>query len=193
MKDILEIRIHGRGGHGAKTASHLLALAALKEGKYIQAFPEYGPERAGAPVKTYVKISDRKIKSYAPIKHAEIVIIIDSSLINEADIRKTLHDKCVIIANCKSECHICKDESCELHKIRPEYESYSVNATDIALKNLGRDVPNIIMLGALLKIKSVVKKETMIEIVKEHFLEKIGREKTEANIKAFEEGYNSVK
>jgi len=192
-KDIIEIRMHGRGGHGAKTAAHLLALAALEEGKYIQAFPEYGPERSGAPVKTYIKISNEKIKSFSPIKHAEIIVIIDSSLINEADIKRTLNKNCVIIANCKRECHICEDESCELHKIKHVYKTYSVGASNIAIKYLGKDIPNTVMLGALVKITNIVKKDSLLKILKNHFLKKIGEEKTEANIKAFEEGYNKVK
>jgi len=192
-KEIIEIRMHGRGGMGSKTAGHLLALAALKEGKYVQAFPEYGPERSGAPVKTYIKISDKKIKSFSPIKHAEVVVIIDSSLINEIDIRKTLSKDCIIIANCKRECEVCKDEGCELHKIKPKYRTYSVGASNIAIKNLGKDIPNIVMLGALVKITNVVNKDFLIKEVREHFLEKIGKEKTEANIKSFEEGYGNVK
>ncbi|MBU2634320.1 MAG: 2-oxoacid:acceptor oxidoreductase family protein [Nanoarchaeota archaeon] len=192
-KEIVEIRMHGRGGHGAKTAAHLLALAALDEGKYIQAFPEYGPERAGAPVKTYVKIADKKIKSFSPIKHAEIVVIIDSSLINESDIIKTLGKDCVIIANCKLDCEVCNDESCELYKIKSKYKTYSIEASDIAIQKLGKDIPNIVMLGALIKITNVVNKAHLINVIKDYFLEKIGKEKTEANILAFEEGYNKVK
>ena len=99
MKDILEIRIHGRGGQGAKTASQFIAEAALGEGKNIQAFPEYGPERAGAPMKAYTRISDKQITTYAPVVNPDVVIVIDPTLVKSANVTEGLTDDGILIVN----------------------------------------------------------------------------------------------
>lgn len=187
---VIEIRIHGRGSQGAKTAGQLLAEAALLEGKNIQASPEFGPERSGAPVKSYVKISDKEIKSYAPIKHAEVVAVIDPSLIDEEAIYETLAKSCILIVNCRrNRCDLCI-------LVRKHFKGhhYRVDASKIALETLGKDIPNTVLLGALVKIskEKIVKLDSLKKIVKEHFI-KIGKEDVaEKNVKALERGYNEV-
>lgn len=187
---MIEIRIHGRGSQGAKTAGQLLAEAALSEGKNIQAFPEYGPERSGAPVKSYVKISDREIKSYAPIKHAEIVAVIDISLMDEEDIYETLAKSSILVVNCKKN----RCDKCILVRRYFKGNHYSIDASKIALETIGKDIPNTALLGALIKVskEKIVRLESLKKIIKKHFIS-IGKEDmAEKNMKALERGYNEV-
>ncbi len=178
-----EIRIHGRGGQGAKTAAELIAETALDEGRFIQAFPEYGPERSGAPVKTYVKISDKKILSYSAIKHAEIVLVIDDSLIDEKVV-ENLADSCVMIVNSSK-------------KVKVEGFKgylYCVDATKIALEEIGKNIPNIALVGALIKVSNekIIKLNGLNKKIKE-LLSSKGDKIVEANIKAARRAYEQVK
>ena len=99
MKEIFEIRIHGRGGQGAKTASQFIAEAALGEGKNIQSFPEYGPERAGAPMKAYARISDKPITTYAPVINPDFVMVIDSTLVGPSNVTEGLTSEGTLVVN----------------------------------------------------------------------------------------------
>ena len=99
MKDIFEIRIHGRGGQGAKTAAQFIVEAALSKGKHIQSFPEYGPERAGAPMKAFARISDVEIRTYAPVVNPDVVIVIDHTLLDSVDVTEGLGEDGVLLVN----------------------------------------------------------------------------------------------
>lgn len=187
MKDILEIVIHGRGGQGAKTAGQLLVEAANDKGKHIQAFPEYGPERSGAPMKTYVRISDKPIKSYAPVTTPDIVIVIDSTLIGQIDVTSGVEENGILIVNSDNDAKRIKEQTGFKGK------AYTVDATDISIKHLGRNLPNMPTLGALIKITGVVELDSLINKVRKTFLDKIGEEKTNANIAAINDAYEGVK
>jgi len=187
---LIEIRIHGRGGLGAKTAGQLIAETALSEGKYIQAFPEYGPERTGAPVKSYVKISNKPILSYAPIKHAEIVLVIDDSLLCEK-IVENIASTCIIIINTN------KPRSCvfkELNINKFKGDIYLIDATQIALKEIGKNLPNLVLVGSLIKVSNdkLIKLGNFKRKTKE-LLGKKGKEIAEKNIRAIQKGYDEIK
>lgn len=184
---LFEIRIHGRGGQGAKTAAELIAETALDEGKFIQAFPEYGPERSGAPVQTYAKISDEEILSYSPIKHAEIVLVIDESLIDEK-IVENLAESCILVVNTN------KDIKKKLKKLGFNGYVYTVDASKIALEVLKKNIPNIAVVGAFIKAsgEKIIKLENLNKRVKT-LLENKGKEIVEANIKAAGRAYDEVK
>lgn len=183
---MIEIRLHGRGGQGVKTAGELIAETALDEGKFIQAFPEFGPERSGAPVEAFVKISDQKILSYGSIKHAEVVLIIDDSLLDER-IAENIANTCIIIINSS------KNKNEVLKRLGFKRKVYLLDATKIALKETGKNLPNLVLIGSLIKVSNIIKLNNFEKKVREVFGEKIGRDLTEANIKAIKRGYNEIK
>jgi len=185
MKDIVEIRIHGRGGQGAKTAAEIIAEAALEQGRNVQAFPEYGPERAGAPMKSYARVSDKKIKTYAPVVNPDIVIVIDPTLANQS-VAEGLDKNGILLVNTPE-----KPDDIR-KKIKFQGNIYTVDATKISLEAVGRNLPNTPMLGALAKISDIIPLNSLNNKVKEKFLEKIGKEKTEATINAIKKAYEEV-
>jgi len=187
MKDMFEIVMIGRGGQGAKTASQFIAEAALGEGKQIQSFPEYGPERAGAPVKAYTRISDKPITTYAPVTNPDVVIVIDHTLLNAMDVTEGLTEKGVLIVNTPKSIEEIKKGTGFKGKI------HVVDATKISIGTVGRNLPNTPMLGALVKISGVITIDAVKECIKEKFLGKLGEEKTNATVKGVEMAYEAVK
>ncbi|MBI5399915.1 2-oxoacid:acceptor oxidoreductase family protein [Candidatus Saganbacteria bacterium] len=147
MAQIVEIRWHGRGGQGAKTAALLLADAALSLGKYIQAFPEYGPERMGAPVQAFNRLSDEPILVHCGITNPQIVAVLDQTLMASVDVAHGLPDSGQLIVN----------TSKTPQAIRQELglkgaHIFTVDASAIAQDKIGRDIPNTPLLGALVKV-----------------------------------------
>ena len=185
---MIEIRWHGRGGQGAKTASQFLGEAALDTGKYIQAFPEYGPERAGAPMKAFTRISEEPMYLHSPVTNPNIVVVIDPTLIGAIDVTEGLGDNGVLLVNTdKSPEDIRKQANFKKGKVG------TVDATKIALETLGQPMPNMPMLGTLLKINPMVTIDELTERIKLKFLKKIGEEKTAKNIDGIKRAYNEVK
>jgi len=185
---MIEIRWHGRGGQGAKTASQFLGEASLGTGKYIQAFPEYGPERAGAPMRAYTRISDEPIYIHSSVTNPEIVVVIDPTLLEAIDVTEGLGDEGVLLVNTdKSPGEIRKATGFKKGKVG------TVDATRIALETLKLPMPNMPMLGALLKVNLLVTIDQLSERVKAKFLKKIGEEKTSANLEGIKRAYNEVK
>lgn len=187
MKDLLEVRWHGRGGQGAKTAAQFLAEAALDAGKYIQSFPEYGPERAGAPMRAYTRISENPINLHSGVTNPEIVAVIDPTLLDSVDVTEGLDDDGTLIVNSKhTPEEIRKKTNFRKGKVA------TVDATKISLEILGIPMPNTPMLGALLKVNGLVDMEMLEKQVRDKFLKKIGEEKTNANIAAIKRAYEEV-
>lgn len=185
---MIEICWHGRGGQGAKTASQFLGEAALDTGKYIQAFPEYGPERAGAPMRAFNRISEEPIYIHSPVTKPDIVVVIDPTLLGAVDVTEGLGENGVLLVNTdKSPQDIRKELNFKKGKVG------TVDATKIALETLKIPMPNMPMLGALLKVNSVVSIEELSKRVKEKFLKKIGEEKTNANLEGIKRAYNELK
>lgn len=187
MKEIFEIRIHGRGGQGAKTASQFIAEAAMGENKFIQAFPEYGPERAGAPMKAYTRISDKPITTYSPVVHPDVVMVIDSTLVGPIDVTEGLTEESILIVNTPKSAEDIKKETAFKGKV------YTVDATKIAIDTVGKNLPNTPMLGAFVEITKIIPIDAIKNSIKKKFLKKLGEEKTNATIRGVELAGESVK
>ena len=188
MKNILEIRWHGRGGQGAKTASQFLAEAALGLGKSIQSFPEYGPERAGAPIRAFTRISDKAITIHSSVTSPEIVVVIDPTLLESIDVSEGLGPDGILVVNTHNTIDDVRNKT--------GYKTGKVavcDATKISLETLGVPIPNTPMLGALLKVQQIVPIESIEEEIDKKFLKKIGAEKTDANKKAVRRAFEETK
>jgi len=188
MKDLIEIRWHGRGGQGAKTGAQLLAEAALDEGKYIQAFPEYGPERAGAPMRAFTRIAEKPINLHCGVTDPEVVVVVDPTLLDAVNVVDGLPEDGVLLIN--------TDQSPDQirEKINfPTGRVFTVDATEIALDTVGLPLPNTPMLGALVKAIGIVSIKSVEENFKKKFLKKIGEEKTKGNIEGIRRAYEEVR
>jgi 2-oxoacid:acceptor oxidoreductase gamma subunit (pyruvate/2-ketoisovalerate family) len=178
----VEIRWHGRGGQGAVTAAIILAEAAIYQGKYAQAYPEFGAERRGAPVRAYTRISDAPIYTKAPITEPDVVVVLDSSLSSSIYVEGLKKNGILIINTKKSINEIKKDVS------RDDIKIARVDATKIALEILKAPFVNMAMLGAVAKVIPVVDVMYIEEAIRESFRPKIA----EANIQALRRAYNEV-
>ncbi|MCP4648290.1 MAG: pyruvate ferredoxin oxidoreductase subunit gamma [bacterium] len=169
---MLEIRLHGRGGQGAVTGGELLAMAAGLDGKWSQCFPKFGVERRGAPVQSYCRIADERIKIHQELYEPDAVIVLDSSLMDSVDVAAGLKEGGTIVLNSKlPPGDVCIEGKCNIH---------TVDATAIAMEKLGRPIVNTAMLGAFVKVTGAVKLESLIHEVEEHFGEKLGAKNAEA-------------
>lgn len=191
MSQVLEIRWHGRGGQGAKTAALLFGEAALDTGKFIQAFPEYGPERMGAPVTAFNRLADEPIYSHSGIKTPDIVVVLDSSLIEPARVVEGLKENGILLVNTTES----PEELRKRLNLPATVKIYTVDASKIALETIGRDVPNTPMLGALVRVTGVLQLEPMLEAIKEKLSVKFrGRPKlVEDNLKSIRRAFEEVK
>jgi len=183
MKDLVEIRWHGRGGQGAKTASLLLADAAFNTGKYIQGFPEYGPERMGAPITAYNRISDNPIRIHSNIYEPDYVVVVDDTLLESVDVTAGLkQDGAIVINTTKG-----KDY---LTKVLRNYSGsvYTIDARKVSLETLGKYFPNTPMLAAIVKVANIMEEKDFLEDMKGSFGHKFAKkpEVIEGNMKALE-------
>lgn len=191
MAEVLEIRWHGRGGQGAKTAALLFGEAALEAGKFIQAFPEYGPERMGAPVTAFNRLADKPILIHSGIKNPDVVVVLDPSLIEPAKVMEGLKSNGILLVN--------TTESAEELRRRlglpEEVRIFTVDASKIALETIGKDVPNTPMLGALVRVSGVLKLEPVLEAIRGKLSGKFrGQEKlVENNLKSIRCAYEEVR
>ncbi|MCD6446473.1 pyruvate ferredoxin oxidoreductase subunit gamma [Candidatus Bathyarchaeota archaeon] len=184
MAKLLEVRWHGRGGQGAWTASALLARAAIYEGKHIQSFPEFGPERMGAPVAAFTRISDEPIKIHCAVYNPDIVAVLDPTLLKAVPVTDGLSKEGSIIVNSdKNPVEVRKMLNTDKGKV------WSVPATNIAIKILGRPITNTAMLGAVARVTGIVKLESVEKVVRERFRSEIA----EKNIAVVKEAYKEVK
>ncbi len=187
-KDVMEIRWHARGGQGAVTAAKTLAEMSLAKDMYFQAFPEYGPERMGAPIQCFNRLSKKKISTYCGITQPDIVVVVDSSLLGVVDITAGLSEDGIIIVNTTDEPKtVRKKLNLNEHKL------FVVDATHISLKSLGRFMPNIPMLGAVLKVTGLLEKEEAAEFLSKSFSKKFSAKIVEKNIKALKQAFGEVK
>ena len=179
---LVEVRWHGRGGQGIVTVSRLLAQAALLDGKHVQAFPEFGPERRGAPVTGYTRISDEPISIHSHIYNPDIVVIVDPTLLGKIDVTKGLVEDGTVVANTERSIDELKG-SLKTGKAKV----YTVNAVRIALDVLGRPIYNTAMLGALAKAVPLVTMESLNKVVMERFPGTVGEKNVAVMKKAYEE------
>ncbi|HPP12049.1 MAG TPA: 2-oxoacid:acceptor oxidoreductase family protein [bacterium] len=190
MKETLEIRWHGRGGQGAKTAALLFGEAATATGKYIQAFPEYGPERMGAPVQSFNRISSQPIRTHSEVLNPDVVIVLDVSLVEQVDITSGLNEKeGLLLLNTAQ-----KPEEIRA-RLNFSGRICTVDASRIALETIGSNIPNTPMMGALVRACPVISLEELIEDTKKKLLVKFRHrpEIIEGNLKAIERAYQELK
>lgn len=183
MNNLIEIRWHGRGGQGAKTASLLLADAAFNTGKYIQGFPEYGPERMGAPITAYNRISDKPITIHSNIYEPDYVLVVDDTLLTSVPVTAGLKKEGAIVINTTK-------KPGELKELLKGYDGsvYTIDARKVSEEALGRYFPNTPMLAAIVKVAGVMTDEELLEDMKTSFKHKFAKkpEVIDGNMKALE-------
>jgi pyruvate ferredoxin oxidoreductase gamma subunit len=180
---MIEIRIHGRGGQGAVTSAELIAIAAINEGKFAQAFPSFGPERRGAPVQAFARIDTKKIRTREKIYHPDIILVLDPTLPKITKVTDGLKQNGVAILNSNL-------SEKEVRKFLGDYKGKLalVDATKIAIEEIGLPITNTTMLGAFLKVTGLIEVKSMEEALKERF----GR-LAEKNIKALHRALKETK
>ena len=190
MSNMIEIRWHGRGGQGAKTASLLLADAAFNTGKYIQGFPEYGPERMGAPMTAYNRISDEPITIHSNIYYPDYVVVVDDTLLESVDVTSGLKEDGAILINTTKPADVLRKE---LKGYKGDV--YTLDARKISLETLGRYFPNTPMLAGIVKVSGIMTNEELIEDMKGSFKHKFAKkpEVIDGNMKALEMALKEVK
>ena len=190
MSNMIEIRWHGRGGQGAKTASLLLADAAFNTGKYIQGFPEYGPERMGAPITAYNRISDEPITIHSNIYYPDYVVVVDDTLLESVDVTSGLKENGAILINTTKPADVLRKE---LKGYKGDI--YTLDARKISLETLGKYFPNTPMLAGIVKISKIMTDEELIEDMKGSFKHKFAKkpEVIDGNMKALEMALKEVK
>jgi pyruvate ferredoxin oxidoreductase gamma subunit len=184
---LTEIRWHGRGGQGAVTAAKMVAELALGEGKYFQAFPEYGPERSGAPIVAFTRVSDAPIQVYSGIEHPQIVVVLDSSLMKIVDVTKGAPDDAIVLVNSeRSPATLRKDTGFKGNRL------YTIAATRIAVETIKRPIPNTPMVGALTRITGLFDIDDVVTFLREDFGKKFPPKVVEGNIAAITRSYEEV-
>lgn len=189
MNELIEIRWHGRGGQGAKTASLLLADAAFNTGKYIQGFPEYGPERMGAPITAYNRISTKPITIHSNIYEPDYVVVVDDTLLESIDVTAGLKPTGAIVINTTKDSEFLKE-----HLKGYEGEIYKIDARKISMETLGKYFPNTPMLAAIVKVSKIMTDEEFLNDMQGSFKHKFAKkpEVIEGNMKALEMALKEV-
>lgn len=187
MAELLEIRWHGRGGQGAKTAALLLGEAVSASGKYIQAFPEYGPERMGAPVLAFNRISDEPIRLHCQVANPAIVVVLDATLIGKADVTAGVPEDGLYIINT----NLSPSEMREQLGLTGG-KVYTLDATQISMETIGRPIPNTPMMGALIRTSGLLTIDEFIANTRDRLEAKFRPDIVEKNIQAIERAYQEV-
>ena len=190
MNDMIEIRWQGRGGQGAKTASLLLADAAFNTGKYIQGFPEYGPERMGAPITAYNRISSSPIRIHSNIYEPDYVVVVDDTLLDSVDVTAGLKPEGAIVINTVKE-----DENIKKSLKGYSGKVYKIDARKISMETLGKYFPNTPMLAAIIKVSKIMNEDDFLKDMQGSFKHKFAKkpEVIEGNMKAIEMALKEVK
>lgn len=190
MESYIEVRWHGRAQQGVVTAAKVLGEACLRSGKYVQAFPEFGPERMGAPVRAFNRISDDPIRLHCQVTNPKYVLIADPTLISIVNVADGTPEDAVFIINTqKSPEEIRK----ELKLSGKAAKVFTLDAAKISLDTIGRVMPNTPMLGALAKATGFITIEALIDDFRESFSKKFSSKVIEGNVEAMNRGYNEVK
>lgn len=187
MAKLTEVRWHGRGGQGAKTAGYILAIASAEQGWNIQAFPEYGAERRGAPMKSYVRISDSPIRLRSGVKAPQIVVVLDVTLLGTENVTMGVPDDGIVLINTPL-----SPAEIRLQIDNQKVKVATVDATGISMECLGRNIPNTPMVGALAKVSDVVTLEGAKAAVIKQLGGKLAQSVLDGNFKAIERAYEEV-
>ncbi len=185
-KDIFEIVFFGRGGQGAKSAAEVLAQAAFGEGKFVQAFPQFGPERSGAPTKTFIRVSNQEIRTHEPIIDPDLVVVLDETILDSEIVTEGLDRNEALIVNTKKADFEIK------HKINFQGKVYPIDANGISLQIIGQARPNTVILGKIAQVAEVASLESITAEFRNIFEHKIGKENCDKNILAIEKAYDAI-
>ena len=183
---MLQIRIHGRGGQGVITATELLSVAAFEQGRHAQAFPSFGSERTGAPVVAFCRISDTEIRLREPILEPDVLIVQDPTLLHQVDVFQGLRPDGYVLINSKRS--FGELGLSEIEKRFRRERLTTVPATEIALKHLGRPLPNAVLLGGFAALSGLVSLDAVAHAIRDKFSGKVA----EANVAAAAEAYAYV-
>jgi pyruvate ferredoxin oxidoreductase gamma subunit len=190
MRALTEIRWHGRGGQGAKTAALLLADVAFNTGKYVQGFPEYGPERMGAPITAYDRISDNPIRVHSNIYEPDFVVVVDDTLLHSVDVTKGLKKDGAILIN----------TTMEIEEVLPLLNGYSgkvfiIDARKVCMATLGKYFPNTPMLAAIVKVSGIMEQEVFMKEMETSLGHKFAKkpEVLEGNMNALKMAWQEVR
>ncbi len=190
MKELIEIRWHGRGGQGAKTASLLLADAAFNTGKYIQGFPEYGPERMGAPITAFDRISTKPIRVHSNIYNPNYVVVVDDTLLRSVPVTDGLKEDGAIVINTTKSLE-------ELKPLLHDYKGhiYTIDARKVSMEALGKYFPNTPMLAAIVDVCDIMPIDQFISDMEESFKHKFAKkpEVIDGNMKALKLAIQEIK
>ena len=182
----MEVIFFARGGQGAKSAAEILAQAAVAEGSFVQTFPNFGPERSGAPTKTYLRISNQAIRTKEPVVDPDVVVVLDDTLLESQEVTDGLDkNEALIINSIKSPSEI-------REQIRYEGKIHCVDANRISMEIIGQPRPNTVILGKLISVTAIAKLESVVAEFRKIFEEKIGKENCDKNILAIEKAYDSI-
>lgn len=189
MKNGIEIRWHGRGGQGAKTAALLLADVAFKTGQNVQGFPEYGPERMGAPITAFNRISSDRIRVHSNIYHPDFVVVVDETLLDSVDVTAGLKKEGTIIINTSK-----KSEDIMEHLNGYEGKVFTVDARKISMETLGKNFPNSPMLAATVAVSRVMPRDKFITEMRASYEHKFAKkpEVIDGNMQALEKAFDVV-
>jgi len=181
---ITEVRLHGRGGQGVVSAAQLIADAAVLEGKYVQAFPEFGAERSGAPIAAYARVSDGPIEIHSFIRSPDVVVVVDRSMARVGSTASGLRNDGYFVCNFDGSPQTLRSQL----NLGISVNVSALDATGIALKCIGKDFPNTPMLGGLLKATGLVGFESMVSVMNERFKGTVRTANQEALKMGFEQG-----
>jgi pyruvate ferredoxin oxidoreductase gamma subunit len=184
---MIEIRWHGRGGQGAKTAAQLVAQVALAEGRHSQGFPEYGPERMGAPIRGFTRVSDTEIRLHCAIEQPDVVVVLDDTMIAMPAVTEGVVEDTVFVIN----------TTMGLEDVREKLgragnNVYCVDATKISIDEIGRPMPNTPMVGALVKATGCISLDALQRDVEKKFSGKFGERVVQGNLRAIQRAYEEV-
>ncbi len=187
-QEMLQIRWHGRGGQGAKTAAGMVAEVAVGAGRYAQGSPEYGAEREGAPIRAYTRISDRPVRVHDAIYYPNVVVVLDETLLEGEDVEEGLAEDGILLVNTKkSPAEVREALSLDRRTV------YTIDATGIAIEEIGRPIPNTVMIGALLRVTEAVSVKDIQKIIRKKFGSKLSEKMLEGNVRAVERAFKEIK
>ena len=190
-KNVFEIIFYGRGGQGSKSAAEILAQAAFRDGKFVQAFPQFGPERSGAPTKTFVRISSSPIRTHEPITNPDLVVVLDETIMNSEIVTQNLDKDEILIINSKSEAWQIR-EKIKIMGGKFTGKIHPIDANGISINIIGQPRPNTVILGKLIKVSEIAKLESIIAEFRKIFEKKIGKDATDKNVLAIEKAYDTI-
>jgi pyruvate ferredoxin oxidoreductase gamma subunit len=186
VENIYQIRMHSRGGQGAKTAGMIIAESYIEQGEFAQAFAEYGPERTGAPMKTFVRLSEKEIRLHGDVENPDMVIVMDDSLLEVLDVAEGIEKNGILLINTSKTKEVIASEinnkNCKI---------YTIDASGIAKELFGKNLPNTVIVGSIAKLIPSVSHKDVVRKLKEKFDAKLSEEVVRKNIEALERGYGA--